>query len=157
RRLVPRRLAGLEVPVLPRLLDAHPDLVVLHRDHDAAHPFPVADAHRHLAAHLHAFPRHCGARFFDELVAREHHWRRRAGGDVALPGPGVVVAAWPAVAAEAMALIIVVAAFVALALPLAASPCIRTETLAPVFDERAFVAVAVRPGLHSLAVFPSLT
>src|SRR5215212_2659777 len=131
--------------VLSRLVDAHADLLVLHGDHHAAHPFPVADAHRHLAAHLDAFFRHRVARLLLEFFLREHHSGRRPAAYLLLPRTDVHVAARPAVGAEAVALVVAVAALVALALPFASAPRIDAEALATIVREPALVAVAVRP------------
>src|SRR4051794_1506486 len=142
--------------VLPRLVDTHADLLALHGDHHAVHPFPVADADGHLAADLDAFFRHRGARLILEFFSRLHHPGRRSAAYVFFPRAYIHVAARPTVGAEAVALVVAVAALVALALPLAAAPRVDAEALATIVREAAFVAVAVRPGFDALAVLFAL-
>src|SRR5713226_5971393 len=109
------------------IVDAHADAVRGERHHHASYPVMAADPHLHLAAYLPAFLRHGGARFLLEFRARLHHRRRRAGGDIALPGTRVHVAGGIAVDAEAVAPVVEEAALVALALPGPAAPCVRAD------------------------------
>src|SRR5688572_742349 len=135
-----------------RLVDAHGDALAIGLHHRATQPVARADADRHLAADLLARLGERGARFLLELGAGDHHGGRRAGDGVVLPRPPVDVAARPAVHAIAVAPVVYVGAFIALALPYAAPPHVHPEALLAVVYEIALIAIAVGPGLHALAV-----